>query len=183
MDSLEILAESLQQHLPLPQLLDLQTKIEKTFWADSLLVRIGDTTLFSIEIEAFSGYRIKYKDVFLDSEVSVELYDRSDVLVDVVIKTILLGEIERIKLDIKEVEKDWEKITTKEDIQQLYSDNESSNLHDSNVFLLALKFGNKDDVKRMKQIMIVNRLAGYGLKDGYDIHERLYPKLEKPEAE
>lgn len=156
----------------------LTIKMKETFWEYFISISIGDTE-FIIQKKLFGGYDIKHKTPNLSNPVVISISDEHDTDIWHIIQVILFGEIKYAESVVDEIESDYRKLDNKEDIKEAYDDNEGSNLHMGNILLLAIHFGTEEDIKKVKEAMVLNELAGYMYQDDGDVHERLYPKLER----
>lgn len=142
---------------------------------DEIIIKIGYTEKFKINFMLFGGYSISFK-VYENIEINTP--KRNETQIWDIIERLILGEKEQIKMKIDKRLEEYSKLKSKEDIQELYDDQEGSNMHEDNTLLLAIHYGTEEDLKEIKKINLINELAGYALEDYSDIHEKLYAKLQ-----
>lgn len=161
-----LLTESITQY-------NYRATLIESFMERKIRIKFFTTVKFEITEAFFGGYNIAVFRNFKNSLVEISVKEEYDV--PRIIEELILGEIERAKNIIEINIRDYQAITSQEDIQELYDDQEGQNEHDSNALLLAVRFGTPDDVESIRKEMIYNEIAGYSAdtKNIDAIHEKL----------
>ena len=143
------------------------------FIEKKIRIKFFNTIKFEITEAFFGGYNITVFRNFKNSVAEISIKQEYDV--PRIIEELICGEIELAKKLIEINIIDYQAITSQEDIQELYDDQEGQNEHDSNVLLLAVKFGTPADVESVREEIIYNQIAGYSAyTENIDaVHEKL----------
>ncbi len=158
----------------------LNISLENKLFDKIIIIKFKDKEKAQIQKLAFNkGYEILYYDYLSPEPIEIYTEYSSPEMIWHIVDKLILGDIGQIKEMNNQDTQIMQALKTPKQIQDLYKQQKADNIHDGNVLLLAIHFGNAIEIKEVQEMILVNALAGERVMDTYPLSKKLYPLLEK----